>query len=76
MPAEQYVTRNFGHPWTREPGWDLLEVKCQTETDLDAFIAAAEKKFWQIWIRDNTGQIQAALYKPSGITKIWDDKPN
>lgn len=73
--VEHQLVRDFGHPWTREPGWDLLEAKGKTETDLDAFVAAAEKKFWQTWIRDNTGQITVAMYKPTGAMAPWEDIP-
>jgi hypothetical protein len=68
-----HVSRKFGHPWTREDGWDLLEIKADSEERLSEMIAKAEKKFWQIWIRDNTGQITVAMYKPSGANEKWVD---
>ncbi len=73
MTHEYHITRNFGHPWTRAQGWDLLEATADTEDELTKFIKAAEKKYWQIWLRDNTGQIAVVMYKPSGAKKPWDD---
>ena len=71
--AKCHITRDFGHPWTRKPGWDLLEAKEETQADLDKFISDAEQKFWQIWSRDDTGQV--AMYKPSGAKAAWVDNP-
>lgn len=71
MAIQVHVTRDFGHPWTREKGWDLMEVKADTEADMDKMIAKAESKFWNTWIRDNTGNISAVLYKPAGIMRKW-----
>jgi hypothetical protein len=64
---------NFGHPWTQEAGWDLLELREDTEEQLTKRIADYEKEFWQVWIRDNTGRCGAVLYKPSDAAGPWED---
>jgi hypothetical protein len=65
---------NFGHPWTRVPGWDVLELQATTEEGLTAFIKRyEEEEFWKVWIRDNTGKIGAVLYKPSNASAPWED---
>lgn len=69
------VTEDYGHPWTRQNGWDLLEATADTESELDKLILEAENKYWNIWIRDNTGQVSVVMYKPSGASKRWDDIP-
>lgn len=69
-----HITENYGHPWTRVEGWDLLEIKEDTEEKLDAQIAIWKKKMWKIWIRDETGQIAAVMYKPHGAVSMdWKD---
>ncbi|MPR11944.1 hypothetical protein [Microvirga tunisiensis] len=69
------IHRNAGHPWDQRPGWDLMEVKAATESALTQFIARAAAKFWEVWIRDNTGQVKAVLYKPSQATGAWAGVP-
>ena len=69
------VTRDFGHPWTRQPGCDLLEVKASNGKALNSFIQNAEAKHWHIWITDTLSPC-AVLYKPSGATAPWSDNPN
>jgi len=75
MAHKHAVARNYGHPWTGESGWDLLELKADTEEELTECIVRAERKFWHVWIRDNTGQKTAVLYKPAGANKPWQDGP-
>ena len=75
MACQQRITRSAGHPFTGEAGWDLLEVQAASEAELTAYIAAAARKFWQVWIRDNTGALRAALYKPSNAGAEWSDEP-
>jgi hypothetical protein len=75
MAYQHQLTRNAGHPFTREAGWDMLEVQAESEAELSAYIAAAAKKFWKVWIRDNTGARRAALYKPSNAAVDWNDEP-
>jgi len=55
-----------GHPWDGTAGWDHLEVTATTEAELTAFIEDAKTKFWKVWIRDNTGQKTALLFRPQG----------
>jgi hypothetical protein len=50
-----------------------MEIEAESEEHLSKMIAQAETKFWQTWIRDNTGKSRAALYKPSGATEKWID---
>lgn len=71
-----HITRNYGHPTTNEPGWDLLEVVTQTEDELSSFIDGAQKKYWKLWERGrnySTKQSTAALYKPSRASSQWND---
>jgi hypothetical protein len=75
MGYRHHLSRGFGHPFTREAGWDLLEVEADSESELSAYIAAAAKKFWKVWIRDGTGSCRAALYKPAKASQEWEDKP-
>lgn len=75
MKHEIHITRNHGHPWTGQDGWDLLEAKATSESELDRLIKTAECKFWHTWLRDNTGQITVVMYKPSGAEREWEDKP-
>lgn len=74
MSHEFHITTDSGHPWTGQKGWDLLEAKADTELELDKLIKAAEHKFWNTWIRDNTGQIMVVMYKPSGALRKWECK--
>lgn len=53
----------------------MLEVEADSESELSAYIAAAAKKFWKVWIRDSTGARRAALYKPANARAEWDDTP-
>lgn len=76
MAHEIHVTKDFGHPWTGEKGWDLLEAKADTEEELDRLIQAAESKYWNVWLRDNTGNIGVAMYKPTGATRKWECRPS
>lgn len=38
---------------------------------MDFVIASAESKFWNVWIRDNVGNMSAVLFKPAGIKQKW-----
>ncbi len=68
-----HIHRNNAHPWTGENGWDGMEVEADTEDALSDFISAAEQRFWAVWIRDNTGNKRAFLYKPHGASAPWRD---
>ncbi|MHD0644412.1 hypothetical protein ACYPKM_02095 [Pseudomonas aeruginosa] len=69
------VYRDFGHPLTRQPGWDIMEVKAPNAEALDKALVAAKAKFWRlqvVWSRIE-GNASARLYKPSGAMKEWTD---
>lgn len=71
--------RNAGHPWTAQPGWDLLIVETGTEDRRDRYVEAAATKFWQLWLRGTNvinGRPRAVLYKPSGAAERWADDPS
>lgn len=70
------VVRNAGHPWDGAPGWDLMDIQAETPAALAAAIAAAQSKYWQVWIdgvQESTGKPGAVLYKPHGATAPWKD---
>jgi hypothetical protein len=70
------ITNNHGHPWTGEAGWDLMEIEAESEERLSVIIEQARSEFWHIWIRGNTGEIKAILYKPGGASEEWVDLGN
>jgi hypothetical protein len=71
------ISRGWGHPWDRRPGFDLLEFTA------DAFVARARKKFWEPWLvgfKSNEApphheEPSGVLYKPSGWQQPWEDRP-
>lgn len=73
---KQFITKNF-HPWfnKKKEGFDLLEAKAASESDLTEFIKQKESEFWHVWICDNTGKIQVAMYKPQNAESEWVDDP-
>ncbi len=82
---EYHVTRRAGHPWygLSKPNFDLIELCTQLQSELDAYIENANKKFWKVWISGETESpvelngvifpFSAVLYKPSGINQDWHD---
>lgn len=68
------LTRDAGHPWSAEPGWDQLGLQFSSIVLLDDKIDEAMRKHWHIWIRDQH-QARAVLYKPSGAQETWEDVP-
>lgn len=75
MAIELGVTNNF-HPWYgRNENFDLLEAKTDSEDELTEFVTRKEREFWKVWIRDNTGHIQVAMYRPQGAESDWTDGP-
>ena len=68
------IDRNHGHPWTGEDRWDGMHVEADTESALSDFISAAGQKFWEVWIRDNTGQKRAFPYKPQRASAPWQER--
>lgn len=76
--VEVIVTKGHGHPWDSRPGFDLLELRAETQAELNAAVASAAEKFWQPWIIGEMadGRPGAALYKPSGIREPWQDSPD
>lgn len=73
MAYRHQLTRNHGHPSTREAGWDLLEVEADTTRELEAYVAAAQRKFWKVWERPTPRTIR--LYKPAKASAEWADLP-
>ena len=68
------VERNIGHPWSGEAGWDRLHLAGVDIERLDLMISDAERKHWQVWIRDQA-ESRALLFKPGGASAPWHDKP-
>lgn len=78
MTVSVFVHRRAGHPWDGRPGFDLLEVKAETQAELDRVVAKATARFWQPWLigRDESDDLPAGvLYKPSGALAPWHDSP-
>lgn len=75
MGFRHHLTRDFGHPFTREAGWDLLEVQADSKEALRAYIEAAARKFWKVWMYGAPGSLKAALYKPADAAHEWHDSP-
>lgn len=64
-----------GHPWTMEEGWECLFLVADSEEGMNEAIELAEQLKWKVWVKDNTGKINAYLYKPENVTTDWDDQP-
>lgn len=78
MSVEHRVSRQYGHPAQPEycPDWDLLEVRADTDDEMDRYLKAAAEKFWDVWIRGHAepdGRPAAVLYKPHGAKAPWTD---
>ena len=59
------IKENFGHPWDRTSGWDLLEIHSSSDELLELEISKAKNDGWELWIKDNSGENKAALCKKS-----------
>ena len=68
------VERDAGHPWRAARGWDRLHLQAFDAVQLDAMVQDAERKHWQVWLRD-PALPGALLYKPSGSSAHWTDAP-
>ena len=80
MAVEFHVSRDAGHPWDGmdRPGFDILEIRTDTEIEMNALVAQAKAKFWQPWLigtNENTGLPGGALYKPCDLNEPWHDSP-
>ena len=75
MPVTTRVLRDFGHPRDRRKGWDFMEIESDSREDLQTYIAAAERKFWKVWVQRGHEGLSAQLYKPSGALAPWRDAP-
>lgn len=53
----------------------MLEAEADSEAEMDRLVQAAERKFWNTWLRDNTGQIAVVMYKPAGANRKWECRP-
>jgi len=76
MAKTQYHCPHGGHPWDSRPGFDLLEVVCDTKEELDLHVQEAKKRFWSPWmigVSLETGKPAAVYYKPSGFHEPWED---
>ena len=70
------IQREVGHPWDNRPGFDLMRIKANSESELEKAMRVARQKFWECWIcgiNDKTGIPTAIMYKPSGIKENWED---
>ena len=77
---ERIVTRRGGHPWDgmKRPGFDLLEFDTDDKEICDKFVNEAMQNFWQPWlvgVSEDGKHFGGLLFKPSGITKPWEDSP-
>lgn len=68
MTPEIAVIRGGSHPWTRQPGWDLMTIAAADSACLEVFIRRAYAKFWMPWWQHRG---QAVLIKPSGSSVAW-----
>ncbi len=78
MAIRTEVQRDVGHPWDSRPGFDLLSIEADTQTELDNAVQAAERKFWQAWligINEATAKPGGVLYKPCDALAPWSDCP-
>ena len=66
---------NALHPWTMEPGWELLLLQVLDEARLDGILGSAEEKGWDVWCygQSNDGTSRAVLYRPKGAGQTWSD---
>ena len=62
------IFKDFGHPWSRESGWDMMRVKVSCCEDMNEFIDLAEQKHWRVWISDDE---KVWLFQPSGASSKW-----
>lgn len=78
---EHHITLNYGHPWDNaaRKGFDLLEVRTDTQDGLNDFVGAAKDAHWDTWfvasVVGEDDKFGAALYKPCGINEVWTDEP-
>lgn len=79
MSVRSEVKRNVGHPWSNQPGFDLLFLQADTPEEMDTAFAAAKRKFWEVWLCGNaeySGKPACVLYKPCGADAPWGDTEN
>lgn len=84
MGCEFRVHEDAGHPWSSESGWSLMTVDADDNDALSRFITEARKKFWEMWIRGENcdpnaaangrrRKLGAVLYKPRNARSPWQD---
>lgn len=69
------VLRNVGHPYTGEPGWDLMFVLARDVRTASAFRERAQKIGWRVLMRGRDGDPHGtgeglpmlAFYKPTRL---------
>lgn len=56
------IYRNVDHPWTGEPGWDVLMIQSESET----LVVDCEQRGWQPWCFGESvrGSTRAVFIKP------------
>ncbi len=61
------VIRDTGHPWSGEPGWDILMI--QSVGDAGKLIAECERRGWQCWSTGESlrGTWRGIFFKPSRL---------
>lgn len=77
------VVRNFGHSWSRRPGFDLMYVLADTPEELDRARQTAQERFWEPWalgtyVPEGQTNLQpgGVFYKPCGARAPWRDDPS
>ncbi len=79
MALRTHITRDAGHPWDGRPGFDILELEADTQSELDAAVKEATRKLWQTWII-GIGEVNklpgGAMFKPCDAQSSWTDSPD
>ncbi|MBB4861514.1 hypothetical protein HNP46_000325 [Pseudomonas nitritireducens] len=66
----------WGHPFTRDDGWDALDIIGSNQEGIEQVIRAAEKKFWRHWmtLKPIGSSQHIRMYKPTGAHAPWADE--
>lgn len=71
------IHRNVGHPWTQEPGFDVMYVVASDEAAIDRAIAKAGDECWKQFTVGcgpyDEDECRAVFYKPCGKYGEWLD---
>jgi len=77
-PYSVSVHRDMVHPWTGEPGWDLMFIKALNERTEDKVIEKAEAKGWKMLLTgfddgpEENRLYMTLMYKPSA--RSWGNE--